>query len=167
MSDGDHNLSGAEGRALDAIMAIAFRAGGLTKPFTQEEVVEILTHPPALGEDDKKVLEAMGDDYVDRLLETYIKAPKRALEVPIADEQAHIIETQKKIIRFERGHKEALLDALDELVTVAAMRGDDELPSPCNDPLLHTARMQTAWVEARDAIAEAQGGKHVDTFEGG
>ena len=40
---------------------------------------------------------------------------------------------------------EELLDAARELVKVANLRGDNELPHPCDDPGLWTARMQTAW----------------------
>ena len=39
----------------------------------------------------------------------------------------------------------ALTNAVDELLEVAALRGDDELPHPSNDPILWTARMQEAW----------------------
>lgn len=46
-----------------------------------------------------------------------------------------------------------LREALDELLTVAAWRGDDVLPQPEDDPVLWTARMQTAWEEAREALA--------------
>jgi hypothetical protein len=42
-----------------------------------------------------------------------------------------------------------LLDALQELVEVAKMRGDDVLPAPPDDPKLNTARTQTAWDDAK------------------
>jgi len=51
-------------------------------------------------------------------------------------------------------HKAApeLLEALKELVEVADLRGDSTLSHPADDPVLWTARMQTAWDEARAAI---------------
>ena len=44
-------------------------------------------------------------------------------------------------------------EALEELVEVADLRGDSTLPHPADDPLLWTARMQTAWDDARAALA--------------
>lgn len=46
----------------------------------------------------------------------------------------------------------AVADALQELLVVAAMRGDDKLPNPADDPLPWTARMQTAWIDGRAAL---------------
>jgi len=40
---------------------------------------------------------------------------------------------------------EELESAIDELLEVAELRGDDDLPHPSNDPLLWSARMQSAW----------------------
>lgn len=48
--------------------------------------------------------------------------------------------------------RDRLRDALTELLEVARLRGDDELPHPANDVKLWTARMQTAWDEARAAL---------------
>lgn len=45
-------------------------------------------------------------------------------------------------------------EALEELVTVADLRGDAELPHPSDDPKLWTARMQAAWDEARELVCE-------------
>lgn len=46
-----------------------------------------------------------------------------------------------------------MAEALDELLEVAALRGDDNLPHPADDPKLWTARMQDAWMYANDASA--------------
>lgn len=52
-----------------------------------------------------------------------------------------------------RGDRErALVEALGELIEVADLRGDAELPLPADDDKLWTARMQTAWDEARQAL---------------
>lgn len=48
------------------------------------------------------------------------------------------------------------MDAVEELLTVAALRGDDQLPHPCDDPILWTARMQEAWDDLREALGEAK-----------
>lgn len=51
---------------------------------------------------------------------------------------------------------EAVIDrlrgALSELVEVAELRGDSDLPAPPDDPRLWTARMQEAWDEARRIV---------------
>jgi len=52
---------------------------------------------------------------------------------------------------------DALCEAAQELVEVADLRGDADLPHPSNDPKLWTARMQTAWDDIRKAIAEYEG----------
>jgi len=43
-------------------------------------------------------------------------------------------------------------DAADELLEVASLRGDNELPHPADDPKLWTARMQDAWDELANAL---------------
>lgn len=48
-------------------------------------------------------------------------------------------------------HYEAASCALIELVECARLRGDNELPHPCDDPKLWTARMTDAWGQAEDA----------------
>ena len=45
-----------------------------------------------------------------------------------------------------------LRGAAEELIEVAELRGDNVLEHPANDPLLWTARMQTAWVELEEAL---------------
>lgn len=47
------------------------------------------------------------------------------------------------------------IDAVDELLEVAGLRGDNELPHPEDDPKLWTARMQEAW----DTLVELREGK--------
>ena len=50
---------------------------------------------------------------------------------------------------------ETLKKATEELIEVASLRGDNELPHPANDHLLWTARMQDAW----DTLADILEGK--------
>ena len=45
-----------------------------------------------------------------------------------------------------------LLRAVQELLEVAALRGDSTLPAPPDDPLDWTARMQTAWDDVVAAV---------------
>jgi hypothetical protein len=47
--------------------------------------------------------------------------------------------------------RDRLADAAVELLAVAKLRGDDELPHPANDPKLWTARMQAAWCDLESA----------------
>ena len=47
---------------------------------------------------------------------------------------------------------QALRDSVEELLEVARLRGDNELPHPENDPKLWTARMQTAWDDLQAAM---------------
>ena len=54
---------------------------------------------------------------------------------------------------------EAVVEAGKELQEVADLRGDNILPHPEDDPGLWTARMQTAWDELRDNIADLEEGK--------
>jgi len=46
-----------------------------------------------------------------------------------------------------------LLEAAEELLEVAALRGDHELPHPADDPKPWSARMSTAWEDLRAALA--------------
>lgn len=50
----------------------------------------------------------------------------------------------------------ALREALQELVEVANLRGDNDLPAPPDDPKLWTARMQDAWLEAETVLMETK-----------
>lgn len=47
---------------------------------------------------------------------------------------------------------ERLDDILSELIEVAVLRGDCNLPHPADDPKLWRARMQSAWDEARATL---------------
>ncbi len=50
-----------------------------------------------------------------------------------------------------------LKDAVEEFLTVATLRGDGDLPPPCDDPKLWTARMADAWTGLEEAFSEAGG----------
>ncbi|OFX10845.1 MAG: hypothetical protein A2516_00330 [Alphaproteobacteria bacterium RIFOXYD12_FULL_60_8] len=50
--------------------------------------------------------------------------------------------------------EQRLREALEELVEVAVLRGDNDLPHPCDDPKLWTARMQEAWDDAQALLNE-------------
>lgn len=52
---------------------------------------------------------------------------------------------------------QALRDAAIELLEVADLRGEADLPHPADDPKLWTARMQEAWDELRAALERGEG----------
>lgn len=52
---------------------------------------------------------------------------------------------------------DGLKDAVEELLTVAMLRGDNELPHPADDGKLWTSRMQDAWTALDEAFAQAGG----------
>ncbi len=54
------------------------------------------------------------------------------------------------------GERDALREASAELLEVADLRGDANLPHPEDDAKLWTARMQTAWDELRAALEVPQ-----------
>ena len=62
-------------------------------------------------------------------------------------------EAQKELAEAKKDG-ERLRGAALELLLVAVLRGDNSLPHPEDDPLLWTARMQTAWDELDAAMAE-------------
>jgi hypothetical protein len=62
----------------------------------------------------------------------------------------------------QREEDAGLADAVAELLEVADLRGDAELPHPCDDPKLWTARMQDAWDHLREAHAAAIRGRGSD-----
>lgn len=47
-----------------------------------------------------------------------------------------------------------LKEAARELLEVASLRGDNDLPHPADDPKLWTARMADAWAELEAAVDE-------------
>lgn len=59
-----------------------------------------------------------------------------------------ILDKAEKIIEQQND----LLDAAIELIAVATMRGDNDLPHPSDDELLWTVRMQDAWIVLEDSI---------------
>lgn len=65
---------------------------------------------------------------------------------------------QFELLPIKTKRREAIVEAAVEVLEVADLRGDTELPHPANDPKLWTARMQTAWGAPR-AATEAEGGK--------
>jgi len=47
-----------------------------------------------------------------------------------------------------------LKDAAHELLEVASLRGDNDLPHPADDPKLWSSRMANAWAELEEAVNE-------------
>lgn len=58
-----------------------------------------------------------------------------------------------------------LVDCAKELIEVATLRGDNDLPHPSNDAKLWTARMQDAWNELESALAQFKSDPRVCEWE--
>ena len=58
-----------------------------------------------------------------------------------------------------RAEVDRLREVATELLKVADLRGDSELPHPADDPIDWTARMQEAWDDLRAALKAADGGE--------
>jgi hypothetical protein len=58
-----------------------------------------------------------------------------------------ILALHNRLIRAQQ-----LENILLELIEVASLRGDNDLPHPANDPKLWTARMQDAWSKAEALV---------------
>lgn len=58
----------------------------------------------------------------------------------------------KKLREYSASDLSDLLYAAVELLAVAEVRGDDELPHPADDDKLWTARMQSAWNDLREQV---------------
>lgn len=74
------------------------------------------------------------------------------------DADAELIARAPADLAWAVAEVERLRAALAELVEVADLRGDSTLPHPADDPKPWTARMQTAWDEARKAGEDAVDG---------
>ena len=57
--------------------------------------------------------------------------------------------------KAEAEHKR-LHDAASELLEVASLRGDNDLPHPTDDPKMWTGRMQDAWQDLAEALAQKE-----------
>ena len=51
-------------------------------------------------------------------------------------------------------NKDDLYHSAVELLEVAKLRGDNELPHPADDPILYTARMQDAWNDLETVLSD-------------
>jgi hypothetical protein len=96
-----------EERALDALMAAAFRAEDIERPVSVEEARHIVENPPALSPEDEEVVAAMRPDFVEKLL--------KSVEVgsPDAEEVGEVLdaEIEEAYAAMNRGQKG---DELDE-----------------------------------------------------
>lgn len=93
-----------------------------------------------------------------------------ALKVELEEAKAHEIEARDaksaqddenwKFIENLKSERDAALaqvvvlrEAIEELIEVADLRGDSDLPHPADDPKLWTARMIDAWDGGREALS--------------
>jgi len=58
----------SEDRAIDALMAAAFRLSGSNEPLTEKESEKLAANPPRLSPEDEAAIESLGTDFVHRLL---------------------------------------------------------------------------------------------------
>ena len=86
------------------------------------------------------------------------------LGLELHQRNCQIAEHAARLAEVER-QAAAAMAALAELVEVADLRGDSDLPHPCDDPKLWTARMITAWEEARAALEGTAGRDFVPRAE--
>ena len=66
-----------------------------------------------------------------------------------------MMESANRVLQLEQA-VETLMAAGNELLEVARLRVDNDSPHPSNDNKLWTARMQTAWDEFEEALAETE-----------
>ena len=66
-------------------------------------------------------------------------------------EYAQILELQERLGATQDAMDE-IYHTLRELVEVADLRGDSDLPAPADDPKLWTARMTEAWGDANKVL---------------
>lgn len=85
-----------------------------------------------------------------------IRYVARIAKPPLNDGAMARVESIAADLDLLRALNAKLVAALSELLEVADLRGDSDLPHPCDDPKLWTARMQTAWEDARAALAESE-----------
>jgi hypothetical protein len=77
-----------------------------------------------------------------------------------ASQLGHLDALGKHIARLEaenaalRGRVKVLEEASEEVLTVADLRGDTDLPHPADDPKTWTGRMAEAWDALRASLAE-------------
>lgn len=102
-----------------------------------------------------------------RSLHDWATLPEVAREV-VADYQTArtAVDVESALVRQWQAHAAALRDALEELVEVARLRGDNELPHPSDDPKLWTARMQDAWDNAADLLEAPPAAQSLAAQEG-
>lgn len=88
-----------------------------------------------------------------------LRADRDRLAARVAELERDNAEFHKCVMRAEAAYcdleaeRDSLRAAAVELLEVADLRGDADLPKPDEDPNLWTARMQTAWDEMRAALA--------------
>lgn len=67
-------------------------------------------------------------------------------------DEAESLRQRVRELEGKRLETEDLVNAATELLEVARLRGDNDLPHPADDPKLWTARMQNAWEELQNAV---------------
>ena len=106
---------------------------------------------PVVADLEHNVLFALGDWIDDHnVLTTRLEAAEatcQSLREQSSRWEAQALEAGVRIAELE-----AQVEAAREVLEVADLRGDTDLPYPANDPKLWSARMQDAWDALRAAL---------------
>jgi len=78
---------------------------------------------------------------------------------PLEDADKPAPSAPPSTVPAEAAGETPLLDAATELLEVSDLRGDSEMPNPCDDPKLWTSRAQEAWENLRIAVDEKEAEK--------
>lgn len=108
-----------------------------------------LCHEDELAALRAKLQEAVG------IAQKFAEAARDACIAGLA-QSAKLRQAEVRIAELE-AEVARLREALEELIEVSDLRGDiDEIPHPCDDPKLWTARLISAWDNARAALEAKQ-----------
>lgn len=77
-----------EDRAIDALMAAAFRISRSDKPLSKEEAEKLAANPPRLCKEDEEAISSLGPDFVHNLLQ------KAQTEKPVPEKEPGILDRE-------------------------------------------------------------------------
>jgi hypothetical protein len=102
-----------------------------------------------------KKVEELIEKFEDNVCDDTVRAELLSLYTSLQQANTQL-EEKVKVLAEENERLKAQVENfklhVGELLEVATLRGDNDLPHPCNDPKLWTARMQTAWDELNDLM---------------
>jgi hypothetical protein len=87
----------------------------------------------------------------EKIKENCIFVANARQDIPALCDEIESLRERVKELEVKEEKSSCLINAVEELLEVANLRGDNDLPHPADDPKLWTARMQDAW----DGLAES------------